>query len=128
MPVNATYDKLPGDTRNQLLTGSKSSTVITQENALQYFIRSPRGAAHWVQQEQLAPGLNGHGALMDNLGYGELGIYGGGILRGAPTPTIDKLASEGMRLLNFNVEASRAVARFLDAREGPWRQCCDQAQ
>src|SRR5262249_19934699 len=24
--------------------------------------------------------------LMDNLGYGELGVYGGGILRGAPTP------------------------------------------
>src|SRR5262247_2248528 len=42
--------------------------------------------------------------LMDNLGYGELGVYGGGILRGAPTPRIDKLASEGMRLLNFNVE------------------------
>jgi len=43
--------------------------------------------------------------LMDNLGYGELGIYGGGILRGAPTPRIDRLASEGLRLLNFNVEA-----------------------
>jgi hypothetical protein len=25
----------------------------------------------------------------DNLGYGELGVYGGGILRGAPTPRID---------------------------------------
>ena len=24
--------------------------------------------------------------LMDNLGYGEVGCYGGGILRGAPTP------------------------------------------
>jgi arylsulfatase A-like enzyme len=43
--------------------------------------------------------------LMDNLGYGELGSYGGGILRGAPTPRIDALAAEGMRLLNFNVEA-----------------------
>jgi arylsulfatase A-like enzyme len=43
--------------------------------------------------------------LMDNLGYGELGCYGGGILRGAPTPRIDKLAIEGTRLLNFNVEA-----------------------
>ena len=43
--------------------------------------------------------------LTDNLGYGELGVYGGGILRGAPTPRIDKLATEGMRLLNFNVEA-----------------------
>ncbi len=42
--------------------------------------------------------------FMDNFGWGELGCYGGGILRGAPTPRIDKLASEGMRLLNFNVE------------------------
>ena len=24
--------------------------------------------------------------MADNLGYGELGCYGGGILRGAPTP------------------------------------------
>jgi arylsulfatase A-like enzyme len=35
---------------------------------------------------------------MDNLGYGELGVYGGGALRGAPTPRIDKLAAEGTRL------------------------------
>src|SRR4051794_26173321 len=49
--------------------------------------------------------------LTDNVGYGELGIYGGGILRGAPTPRIDKLASEGMRLLNFNVEAQCTPCR-----------------
>ena len=24
--------------------------------------------------------------LMDNFGYGEIGVYGGGALRGAPTP------------------------------------------
>jgi arylsulfatase len=46
-----------------------------------------------------------------NLGYGELGVYGGGILRGAPTPRIDKLASEGTRLLNFNVEAQCTPSR-----------------
>ena len=34
--------------------------------------------------------------LMDNFGWGELGVYGGGVLRGAPTPRIDKLASEGI--------------------------------
>ena len=49
--------------------------------------------------------------LADNLGYGELGVYGGGILRGAPTPRIDTLASEGMRLLNFNVEAQCTPSR-----------------
>lgn len=42
--------------------------------------------------------------LIDNLGYGEVGCYGGGLTRGAPTPRIDRLAREGMKLLNFNVE------------------------
>ena len=49
--------------------------------------------------------------LMDNLGYGEVGCYGGGELRGAPTPRIDKLASEGMRLTNYNVEAQCTPSR-----------------
>ena len=43
--------------------------------------------------------------LWDNLGWGEVGCYGGGVLRGAPTPRIDALAAQGLRLLNFNVEA-----------------------
>ena len=38
----------------------------------------------------------------DNLGYGEVGIYGG--VRGVPTPRLDALAREGLRLTNFNVE------------------------
>ena len=42
--------------------------------------------------------------MVDNLGWGELGVYGGGALRGAPTPRLDTLAQEGMRLQNFNVE------------------------
>lgn len=49
--------------------------------------------------------------LMDNLGYGELGVYGGGAVRGAPTPRIDRLASEGLRLTNFNVEAQCTPSR-----------------
>src|SRR5262249_15982147 len=49
--------------------------------------------------------------LTDNVGYGELGVYGGGILRGAPTLRIDKLAGEGLRLLNFNVEAQCTPSR-----------------
>ena len=43
--------------------------------------------------------------MADNLGYGEPGCYGGGILRGAPTPRIDKLATQGIRLLNYSVES-----------------------
>jgi arylsulfatase len=49
--------------------------------------------------------------FMDNFGWGELGSYGGGVLRGAPTPRIDALADEGIRLLNFNVEAQCTPSR-----------------
>jgi arylsulfatase A-like enzyme len=49
--------------------------------------------------------------LVDNLGYGELGVYGGGVTRGAPTPRIDKLASEGLRLTNMNMEAQCTPSR-----------------
>ena len=49
--------------------------------------------------------------FMDNFGYGELGVYGGGITRGGATPRIDALASEGMRLTNFNVEAQCTPSR-----------------
>jgi arylsulfatase len=49
--------------------------------------------------------------LVDNLGWGELGVYGGGVLRGAETPRLDKLASEGLRFLNFNVEPQCTPSR-----------------
>ena len=49
--------------------------------------------------------------LSDNLGYGDLGVYGGGAIRGAPTPNIDQLAQEGIRFTNFNVEAECTPSR-----------------
>ena len=49
--------------------------------------------------------------FMDNFGWGEPGFNGGGIIRGAPTPRIDRLASEGLRLTNFNVEAQCTPSR-----------------
>lgn len=49
--------------------------------------------------------------LMDNFGYGEVGVYGGGVLRGAPTPHIDSIAADGARLTNFNVEAECTPSR-----------------
>jgi arylsulfatase A-like enzyme len=49
--------------------------------------------------------------LADNLGWGELGCYGGGALRGAPTPRIDRLAAEGLRLQNFNIESDCVPTR-----------------
>ena len=49
--------------------------------------------------------------MVDNLGWGELGCYGGGTLRGAETPRLDKLASEGIRFQNFNVEPQCTPSR-----------------
>jgi len=49
--------------------------------------------------------------LMDNFGYGEIGVYGGGVTRGAPTPNIDSIAAEGLQLTNFNVEAECSPSR-----------------
>jgi arylsulfatase len=49
--------------------------------------------------------------MVDNLGWGELGVYGGGNLRGAETPRLDKLASEGIRFQNFNVEPQCTPSR-----------------
>ena len=49
--------------------------------------------------------------FMDNFGWGEPGFNGGGIIRGAPTPRIDALAAEGLRLTNFNVESQCTPSR-----------------
>src|SRR5579862_3164455 len=39
--------------------------------------------------------------LWDNLGWGEVGCYGGGVLRGAPTPRVDALARAGFAFTEF---------------------------
>jgi arylsulfatase A-like enzyme len=49
--------------------------------------------------------------LVDNLGYGELGCYGGGLLRGTKTPRIDQFAKQGMRLMNFAPESQCTPSR-----------------
>ena len=49
--------------------------------------------------------------FMDNFGWGEPGFNGGGVIRGAATPRLDKLASEGLRLTNFNVEVQCTPSR-----------------
>jgi arylsulfatase len=49
--------------------------------------------------------------FLDNFGYGEPGFNGGGIVRGAPTPRMDQLAEEGLRLTNFNVEVQCTPSR-----------------
>src|SRR5262249_36989450 len=45
--------------------------------------------------------------LVDNVGWGDFGVYGGM----TPTPRIDKLANEGIRFNNYNVEAQCTPSR-----------------
>lgn len=49
--------------------------------------------------------------FLDNFGWGEPGFNGGGITRGATTPRMDKLADEGLKLTNFNVEVQCTPSR-----------------
>ena len=49
--------------------------------------------------------------LADNVGYGDIGAYGAGEVRGMPTPRIDRLASEGLRLTQYLVEPACTPSR-----------------
>ena len=49
--------------------------------------------------------------LADDVGYTELGSYGGGKLRGAPTVNLDKMAEQGIRFLNFYSEVECSPSR-----------------
>src|SRR5512142_284181 len=49
--------------------------------------------------------------MTDDVGWGDLGAYGGGVMRGAPTPNLDRLAAEGMRFVNYYGQASCTAGR-----------------
>ncbi len=50
--------------------------------------------------------------LADDVGWGELGWQGGGKHRGTPTPTLDKMAFEGMRFWAAYAEPSCTPSRI----------------
>ena len=50
--------------------------------------------------------------LSDDVGWGELGWQGGGKHRGTPTPTLDKMAFEGMRFWTAYAEPSCTPSRI----------------
>lgn len=49
--------------------------------------------------------------LSDDFGYGDSGPYGGGENRGMPTPSLDRLAAEGMQFLSFYAQPSCTPGR-----------------
>jgi arylsulfatase len=49
--------------------------------------------------------------VSDDFGYGDAGVYGGGIGRGMPTPNLDKMAQEGMTFFSFYGQPSCTPGR-----------------
>lgn len=49
--------------------------------------------------------------LGDNVGYGDIGAYGAGEVRGMPTPRIDSIAAQGLRLTQYLVEPACTPSR-----------------
>lgn len=49
--------------------------------------------------------------ISDDTGWGDLGVYGGGVGRGMPTPNLDKMANEGMQFWSFYGQPSCTPGR-----------------
>jgi arylsulfatase A-like enzyme len=49
--------------------------------------------------------------VSDDFGYGDAGVYGGGIGRGMPTPNLDRMADEGMTFFSFYAQPSSTPGR-----------------
>lgn len=69
----------------------------------------PQGTAAATVQPRKQPNIIM--IMTDDVGWGDLGSYGGGVMRGAPTPNLDRLAAEGMRFENYYGQASCTAGR-----------------
>ncbi len=49
--------------------------------------------------------------ISDDTGWGDIGVYGGGVGRGMPTPNLDKLGKEGMQFWSFYGQPSCTPGR-----------------
>jgi len=49
--------------------------------------------------------------LSDNVGYGDIGAFQGGEIRGCPTPNIDSIGATGLTMTQFLVEAACTPSR-----------------
>jgi arylsulfatase len=49
--------------------------------------------------------------VSDDTGWGDLGVYGGGVGRGMPTPNLDRMADEGITFFSFYGQPSCTPGR-----------------
>jgi hypothetical protein len=65
------------------------------------------GAPAWAQVQKPNIIL----IVSDDFGYGDRGVYGGGENRGQPTPSLDRIANEGMQFWSFYGQPSCTPGR-----------------
>jgi len=95
------------------ITAATVSLGDNREPVLQHAVQSE------VAQKRIADYAARHGGrkpnvvviLMDDVGWGDFGCYGGGVAVGAPTPHIDRLAAAGLRLTSCYSEPSCTPSR-----------------
>ena len=104
-----------------MLTGGK---VLAIQPDAPYLAFEQRNKAAWIKQDKkvdqkLAALEKKYGKkpniiyiLTDDIGWGELGWQGGGKHRGTPTPTLDRMAKEGMRFWSAYAEPSCTPTRI----------------
>jgi arylsulfatase len=90
----------PEDTAADIVTNRKN--VLSNNSSLAE-----------VVNEDVAPAPKPNIILMmaDNMGYMDPGCYGGGAVLGAPTPRMDQMAKEGLRLTSFYSESQCSPTR-----------------
>jgi arylsulfatase A-like enzyme len=95
---------------NQAITLEKSGmdVLINRKNAL-----SKNSSIQQVLHEDVMPAPRPNIVIMmaDNVGYMDPGCYGGGDVLGAPTPRIDQMAKEGLKLTSFYSETQCTPTR-----------------
>jgi arylsulfatase len=82
-------------------TGSRGTLLVAA--ALAFALGGPAAAAERKPNILVI--------MTDDVGWGDIGAYGGGALRGAPTPNIDRLAAEGVRFASYYGQASCTAGR-----------------
>lgn len=96
------------DNRGAAPEDTAADVVTNRRNVL-----SNNSSLAEVVNEDVAPAPRPNIILMmaDNMGYMDPGCYGGGAVLGAPTPRMDQMAKEGLKLTSFYSESQCSPTR-----------------
>ena len=98
---------------DEMRAADKKPVVLASNEGPQKPILTAAGLAVAATETQQRTGRRPNVVVIfsDDIGWGDLGSYGGGATRGAPTPNLDRLAAEGVRFTNWYGQASCTAGR-----------------